>query len=194
MIIKGEYHDVLHQNDNIVSDSGWRSNKIVQDCGKFLAALMKKHFGEAVGVEYMAVGSGSTDPELFKTDPEQFKAYLEQFKGKVKSFFLNGSPPPFGDDWVWAKQILVEDIKFLTPEGNETTSPTNRIKIDVTFEETEPSLQTLVFKEFALVGVDGSLEPDKLFMINYVAHGPITKDKSMKLTRTVRLTFPIDNV
>jgi hypothetical protein len=183
MIIKGEYHDVLCRDGAPVHDSGWRSNTIVQDCGKFLAALMKKEFGETVGVEYMAVGSGSAGPGEFKT--------------KIASFFQSGSldapyTAPGGTDWVWAKKISVDDIKFLTPGGDVTTSATNRIKVEVTFLEEEPSRETLVFKEFALLGVNSALASDRLFLINHVSHGPITKDKSMKLTRTVRLTFPIE--
>jgi hypothetical protein len=183
MIIKGEYNDILFRDGIVVENRGWRSNSIVQDCGKFLAALMKKDFGETVGIEYMAVGSGHADVAGFKSDIENF----------FQSGVLNQPFPfPVGPNWVWAKKIEADDIKFVTDAGDVTTSATNRVKAEVTFDEIEPCEETLVFREFALLGIHSSLAADKLFFINYVAHGPITKDKSMKLTRTVRLTFPID--
>ena len=73
MNIKGEYRDVLSRNGTVIVDTRWKSNEIVDDYGRFLAALMKKAFEQKVGIEYIAVGSGS------KGDVE--------FKRRVKSFF-----------------------------------------------------------------------------------------------------------
>jgi hypothetical protein len=123
MKIKGEYRDILSKNGEVIVDTGWLSNVIVADYGRFLAALMKKDFNGQVGIDYMAVGSGSKDDV--------------EFKSRVKSF---------------------------------------------------------LFEEFALLGIDkesGSFVQEKLFFINYVDHGLITKDENMELTRTIILTFPI---
>ena len=194
MKIKGKYRDVLSRNGEVIVDTGWQSNVIVADYGKFLAALMKKDFiNEKVGIDYMAVGSGSTD-------------YVE-FRGKVEAFFDSRRPeklpkPTSKDNWVWAKEIEASDIKYVNDDDDEVVNGvTNRLRIEVTFrkeekgEEPEPSEKTLEFKEFALLGIDkttvGKFDTDKLFFINYVDHGPITKDKSMVLTRTIILTFPI---
>ena len=46
MEIKGEYRDILRRNNAAIIDTGWRSNTIADDFGRFLAALMKKPGGE----------------------------------------------------------------------------------------------------------------------------------------------------
>ena len=181
MKIKGEYRDVLSRNGEVIVDTGWQSNVIVADYGRFLAALMKKDFKQTVGIDYMAVGSGSENDEQFKT--------------RVKDFFK--STPESEDYWVWAKVIDVSDIKYLNPNDGEVTDVTNRLRIEVTFEKNEPSGDSFKFKEFALLGIDkksdGTFDTEKMFFfINYVDHGLITKDENMELTRTIILTFPIE--
>jgi hypothetical protein len=196
MRIKGEYRDILSRNGEVIVDTGWQSNDIVADYGRFLAALMKKDFEGLVGIDYMAVGGGSGN-------------YVE-FKDRVEAFFDSLSPdqlptPEPGDNWVGAKKIEPDWINYLDEEGNVVDDSdeniTNRLRIEVTFgkeeegEQPEPSEETLEFKEFALLGIDknsgGTFDTDKLFFINYVDHGLITKDKSMVLTRTVILKFPV---
>lgn len=193
MKIKGEYRDVLSRNGEVIVDTGWQSNVIVADYGRFLAALMKKDFiNGKVGIDYMAVGSGSKD--------------YADFRGKVEAFFDSERPgqlpkPTSKDNWVWAKKIEGGGIKYLNDEDKVVNDVTNRLRIEVTFrkeeegEQPEPSEETLEFREFALLGIDknsgGTFDTDKMFFINYVDHGPITKDKCMELTRTVILTFPV---
>lgn len=176
MNIKGIYRDVLIRNGEVIEDRGWNSNKIVEDYGIFLAALMKKDLKD-IGIEYMAVGGGSEG--------------AVSFKERVISFFKEEST----DIWVWAKGIdAVKDIKYLDEDDKEIADPTiktNKLKIDVEFLKDEPSkVETLVFNEFALLGIDNSHNTDTMFLINYVKHGEITKDTNMVLTRTVNLTFP----
>jgi hypothetical protein len=190
MNIKGEYRDVLSINGEVIEDTCWKSNDIVEDYGRFLAALMKKDFEQKVGIEYMAVGSGSKDDA--------------EFRDKVKKFFdwrNEGKSGPLEDEnyWTWAKEIDVDEIKYLDEAGKEVVDPdkiTNKLKIDVKFEEGEPSGDILVFKEFALLGIDknpdDTFDTKKMFFINYVGHERITKDKSMELTRSIKLRFPIE--
>ena len=200
MSIKGEYRDALSSNGEIILDTGWKSNAIMEDYGRFLAALMKKDFNGMAGIDYMAVGSGSDNNSSV-------------FKDKVVKFFnwLNESdsgdnPGPLeirkknekGYYWVWAKEIDADGIKYLDEDKKEVVGPdkiTNHLKIDLKFEEKEPCNDALVFKEFALLGIDkknGKLYPKKMFFINYVDHEPITKDEHMELTRTIKLRFPIE--
>ena len=201
MKIKGKYRDVLSRNGEVIVDTGWQSNVIVADYGKFLAALMKKDFiNEKVGIDYMAVGSGSTDYVEFKKKVADFKKNVIRYFKKLNN--SNSGPYSDANCWVWAKEIEADDIKYVNDDDDEVVNGvTNRLRIEVTFrkeekgEEPEPSEKTLEFKEFALLGIDkegGKFVPKKLFFINYVDHGPITKDKSMVLTRTIILTFPIE--
>ncbi|MCK4734853.1 MAG: hypothetical protein KAT65_20530 [Methanophagales archaeon] len=194
MNIKGEYRDVLSRNGTVIVDTRWKSNEIVDDYGRFLAALMKKAFEQKVGIEYIAVGSGSdNDCAVFKAKVEKF---FDEWYNTGKTGHLKGD-----NYWVWAKKIDVDNIIYLDDEGKEVRDPdifTNRLKIDVKFKKEEPSEDTLVFKEFALRGIDKKDKKDdksnteKLFFINYVDHGRITKDKSTELTRSIKLTFPIE--
>lgn len=182
MIIKGEYRDVLQVRGKPPEDRGWTSNSITDDYGKFLAALMKKSFPGKVGIEYMAVGNGSSG--------------WEDFREKIKSFLRLGSiETPFidGDNWVWVKKIGAEEMKFLDSDDVESDNViSNKLRINVAFAENEPSsTDTLIFGEFALFGIEETLDINKMFLVNYVSHGPITKDNNMNLTRTVRLSFPI---
>jgi hypothetical protein len=191
MKIKGEYRDVLSRNGEVIVDTGWQSNVIVADYGRFLAALMKKDFKRRkVGIDYMAVGSGSENDEDFKKQVEEF--FDSRKPGEL-------SEPTSTDNWVWAKEIEADRINYLDEKGNVVDDSakiiTNRLRIEVTFGKNEPSEETLEFKEFALLGIDkekGKFVQEKLFFINYVDHGLITKDKSMVLTRSIILTFPVE--
>jgi len=185
--IKGEYRDVIYRKGKVIMDNGWKSNTIVGDCGRFLAALMKKDFyGQAIGVEYIAVGTGNGE------NPEDFKDKLSGY------FEWLNHPENTEPEGVWAKKI--EDIKYLDEEDNEVpeteTNITNKLKISVTIGEDEPSEEPFNLKEFALVGIckdpdTSKFDLDRMFLINYVEHGVITKDNTMELSRTIKLTFPI---
>ena len=207
MKIKGKYRDILSRNGEVIVDTGWQSNVIVADYGKFLAALMKKDFERQVGIDYMAVGSGSNnDYAVFKDKVNDFFDKDEPNEGKSDPLEVGEKGK---DDyyWVWAKKIEAGDIKYVNDDDEEVVNGvTNRLRIEVTFgkeekgEEPEPSEKTLEFKEFALLGIDrntdGTFKKNidgtfKMFFINYVDHGSITKDKNMELTRTIILTFPI---
>jgi len=190
MKIKGEYRDLLIKNRDLIKDTGWKSNSITADYGKFLAALMKKEFNNKVGVEYIAVGSGSDNFPAFRQKAVDYFNWLK-----------SGNPAPYRDEekkyWIWVKKITPGDMAYLYPEGEDETGASNRLSIEVTIDESEPAKDTFDFKEFGLLGIDrgadGKFNTEKMFFINYVTHGQITKDEKMKLTRTVKLTFPINN-
>lgn len=181
MNIKGEYRDVLIKKGTVIEDRGWRSNSITEDYGRFLAALMKKEVTD-MGIEYIAVGSGSENVDSFKTNAANYFN-----KDKVK--------PENKNYWIWAKKIKPEKIIYLDKDDNATDIITNKLQIDITIEKSEPTNETLIFEQFALLGIgkkgNNSFDTDKMFLINYVDHGPITKDVSMELERTIKLTFPI---
>jgi hypothetical protein len=193
MIIKGKYRDILIRNGNVLQDRGWQSNTIVPDYGRFLAALMKKDFFASVGLEYLALGSGSQDNEVFRNK------MIDYFQS------LNEDEPHTGpleqnDDWVWAKGIEATNIKYLDTAGNipQEKEITNRLEIEVKIAQGEPTDSTLNFQEFALLGIDkdeqGKFDTDRMFLVNYVSHGLITKDKDMELSRTIKLLFPISEL
>ncbi len=189
MKIKGRYRDVLSKEGKIIKDFGWKSNRIVEDYGRFLAALMRKELSGQVGIEFMAVGNY-----------EDF----DVFQKKVALYFNTRDDKetcPLKDKknmgkWVWAKKIDANQIIYLYPDDEPANMITNKLKLNVTFEETEPSEETFGFREFALLGIykspEGKFDTKQMFFINYVNHDLITKDMTMKLSRTIKLTFPIE--
>jgi hypothetical protein len=183
MNIEGKYRDILSRNGATLVDTGWNSNAIVADYGRFLAALMKKDFEGQVGIEYMAVGGSDEGASEFKT--------------RVEKFF-NKEELTTEDEWVWAKKIYPDDMTYLDTDGNEISDPkirTNKLRIDVTFAKNEPPGGDSDLREFALLGIyedsGGTFDTSRMFFVNYVWHGLITKDESTELTRTVILTFPV---
>lgn len=186
--IKGEYRDIISHRGVPFEDRGWRSNTIVADFGLFMASLLKKEYGSLVGLEYLAVGSGTQNADAFKV--------------RMETFFSNvhggSSPNAYQEDsygWVWARKIEGSDMSFLQ-DGNPTNDITNTLQISLDIEAGTPldgsgQAQTLEFREFALLGIDGT-DSGTLRMVNYVNHGVITKDPTMKLTREIRLKFPVE--
>ncbi len=188
MNIKGQYRDVITKNNEVLKDYGWRYNTIVADYGRFLAALMKKDFLAPVGIEYLAVGSGSLDNEAFRNKMIGYFEWLNENETHTGPLIQDNT-------WVWAKKIETANIKYLDTAGIMTGEVTNRLEIEVKIAQNEPTAVTLGFQEFALLGIDrgtnGEFDTSKLFLVNYVIHGPITKDKDMELSRTIKLIFPI---
>lgn len=194
MFIQGKFRDVLKRNEEVIEDRGWKSNKIVPDFGNFLAAVMKKEFKKdikdeknvsiGVGIEYIAVGCGSNDPDVFKTRVGEFFKNVKSDE-QNKPYRYDGNP----DNWVWVKRIDNSDIEYVSGESN-------KLQINVTFDNDNPiAAQSLKFEELALLGyhdLGTATDPEKkLFFINYATHGTITKEKDMVVTRTINLTFPI---
>jgi hypothetical protein len=189
MKITGEYRDVLTSNGAVVVDMGWRSNAIVNDFGRFLAALMKRDFNINVkdrsGIDYIAFGSGSATDDEFKSRIIEF---LKKYPDLSKP--LRSDSPKY---WVWAKQIDKSSMKYLDASQVESQNPTNVIRIEVVVGENEPPQETLDIKEFGLFGMDrqdnGSPRLDRVFFVNYINHEMIGKTPDMILNRTIVLKF-----
>lgn len=183
MKIRGKFRDILMQGKDIILDSGWRSNEIVSDLGRFLAALMKKQFDNVVGIEYIAVGDGSKDLGEFKKNVSDYFDSTSTTNPLKRPLKLSS-----GDGWVWAKKIDKEDMLFLGQQSADEI--TNKIQVSVNFFENEPSGETLNFTQFGLLGISES-DKKRMFFLNYKTHDPIPKNKEMTLSRTVMLEFPI---
>ena len=202
MDIKGEYRDILSRNGDVLVDTGWNSNTIDADYGRFLAALMKKDFDGQVGIEYMAVGNRSGE------DNGSDEGASSKFKTRVKDFFEwrnkdegNVGPHIVDENWVWAKKINPDDMIYLDNAGDEISDPkirTNKLRIDVAFAKNEPPEGASDLREFALLGIykdpTGKFDTSRMFFVNYVDHGLITKEMDTEFTRTVILTFPLQEV
>jgi hypothetical protein len=172
--IRGVYCDILKgPNDNIIYDSGWVSNRIVDRCRKLLAGFMKNDPSEGIeGIQYLAVGKG-----LEKWDTE-------------------GAPPPdssvteLTDPNPFTIDVKNLSLVYLKENDEEVKGPpTNRLQITATLGPDEPpavaSVSSYPLREFGLFGKFGG-EP---YMIDCIRHPVIHKDVSATLIRVLRLYF-----
>jgi hypothetical protein len=172
--LKGIYRDVLKdQNNNIIFDSGWVSNLIVDRCRILLAAFMKNDQNKQTwGISCLKVGQGNEDWDNKGIDPPTVA-----LAGLV-------DPAPFVID---AADL---DIVYLNETNAEVNEPTCRIQVTATLgtgqpQPPNPDLSTYPLREFGLFGKFG----DDDYMIDCIRHPVIHKDVSTTLIRVVRLYF-----
>jgi len=169
--IKGIYRDVLvDQQRRIIHDSGWVSNTIVNTCRILLASFMKGNLNDlsagATGIQYLVVGQG--DPAW---DGHPMSPQLEDrdlFDKTTNRFELRDF-----------------NLAYLDESNHVVDTPTHRLQIKTMIKAGEPPGETYALREFGLFGRFGGEE----YMINYVIHPVIHKDKLTELTRTIRLFF-----
>ncbi|WP_432949924.1 hypothetical protein ACQPXM_17740 [Kribbella sp. CA-253562] len=169
--LSGRYRDVLLGHDGrVVWDRGWRSNTIVGDCRKLLAALVRGA-PAATGITGLRVGAGlaawdasgpptATSGTTRLVDPNPFTA----------------GPAALRMDFLTAATV--------------SATPTNRLQIHVTLGPNLPSWPdgnhpVSSLREFGLAAtLDGAP-----VLLNYVTHPVIAKDPASTLQRTIWLTF-----
>jgi len=168
--IKGIYRDLLKgPNDDIIYDSGWVSNRIVDRCRKLLAGFMKND--QPKGIQFLAVGQGK------------------------KEWDTSGAPPPNSsvtklmDPNPFTIDVKNLSLVYLKENDEEVKGPTNRLQITATLGTNEPpavaSVSSYPLREFGLFGKFGG----KDYMIDCIRHPVIHKDVSATLIRVVRLYF-----
>lgn len=140
------------------------NNLVVDKCSVLIAGLMK---GALPGIQYFAVGSGSS------------------------SWSNSSLPSPATTDTqllaeTYRKAITANDIKFIDSNNNESSTPTNRLQIKVTFNESEANGE---LRELAIFGGGATATKNSGYMLNRKIHALIYKTSGMKLERIIRFTF-----
>ena len=169
-LIKGCYRDVLTDSQRRVQwDSGWRSNLVVHNCNRLLAALMKRHEGMD-GILYWAIGEGAADWDSILPSPLLTTSRLTS---EV------------------ARQALAADgIVYLDDANEPIETPSPRLEVTAEFQgEDFVSNGFQPLREFGLFGGDAAEAPDSGLMIDYVIHPRIDLTPGMALSRQLRLTF-----
>jgi len=168
--IKGIYRDELTDAaGQLIYQSDWKSNTIVESCRIFLAKVMKngdQAFNGELGIQALQVGIGN---DKWDTD---------------------GTPPPTEtqESLVDPEPVVMTNlsIDYLDKTDQPVSDPTSRIQIRATLEAKEPAgFMSYPLREFGLVGHFGNEE----YLLNYVTHPVIHKDQLTTLTRTIRLYF-----
>jgi hypothetical protein len=171
----GMYRDVLENSKGeVLHDSGWRANTIVDGCRLLLAGFMKNDASQGLQKLYVGEGKEEWDTQ-WDDNPAPAPAPVT----------TEGLENPYSTGVVLKKA----DIDYLDGSDKPVLSPTNRIQIKVKLEPGYPAplapLMTYPLREFGLFGVfDG-----KEFMVNCIRHPVIHKDASSTLYRIVRLYF-----
>lgn len=176
--LRGEYHDVLRGPDGqIVWDRGWKSNAIVGDCRKLLAAFMRGGQPAADGLFGLQVGGGLDAWDTTGPPPATSGQAALVDTHPFTLPYLPGDP---------ANKVTID---FLDG-GTVTANPTNKLQIQANLGTNQPNWPdsfhpTGNLREFGLVAKLGTAT----ILINYVTHPVIAKDPASTLERTIWLTF-----
>ncbi len=169
--IKGIYRDLLKEaNGQVLYDSGWVPNTIVERCRILLAGFMKNE--PSNGIQFLAVGRG------------------------LNAWDISGAPAPdtkTTTDLVtrFEPTIAVAELGlvYLDEGANAVGGPTNRLQVTATLPPGYPvpisPLSTYPLREFGLFGRFGGID----FMINSIRHPVIHKDAAATLIRVIQLHF-----
>lgn len=139
-------------------------NLVVDRCSVLIAGLMK---GSMIGLQYFAVGSGSSswqNENLPSPEASDVKLLNETFR----------------------KTITAGDVTFIDSANEESSTPTNRLQIKVTFNENEANGE---LRELGIFGGNATATKDSGYMLNRKIHALIYKTSGMKLERIIRFTF-----
>lgn len=162
--IKGEYTDTIrYANGDVEVVKG--ENLIVDGLLRLVTTLLGVKSGYT-GLKYWAVGQGNSSwdnstPEALTTDTE-----LTNEIGR--------------------KQISASDMTWVTSNGSDSSTPTNRLKVRVTFGANEC---VGTWREFGLFGGNATDSRNSGIMINHKNHSVITKTNEMEIEREIIFTF-----
>lgn len=162
--IKGEYTDTIrYANGDVEVVKG--ENLIVDGLLRLVTTLLGVKSGYT-GLKYWAVGQGNSSwdtstPDALTTDTE-----LTNEIGR--------------------KQISASDMTWVTSNGSDSSTPTNRLKVRVTFGANEC---VGTWREFGLFGGNATDSRNSGIMINHKNHSVITKTNEMEIEREIIFTF-----
>jgi hypothetical protein len=173
VIAKGQWLDIYKdKNGNVVGVSSgtienpeFKDNLAMDNSAIAAASLFKGEVGY-LGVKYWAVGIANTNPSsqtLIKLENEVFR-----------------------------KEILPENIQFMTEAGEISATPTNIIEMNLVFESDEGNVNVGAgerWLEFAIFGGNASATKDSGLILNRVVHNEIPKDSGLAVERKMRFTY-----
>jgi hypothetical protein len=173
--INGRYQDVLRNaQGRLLWQSGWRSNRILNNCSRLLAALMKGEAG-IQGLRYWAVGQGERRWDATLPNPQLASTQLTSELVRLP--------------------LSAEQITYIDSQNAPSATPTNRLQVTVDIDgSTLVSSGFQPLREFGLFGGDATETANSGLMINQVIHPRIDIAPDMTLSRTLHLTFMAEAV
>jgi hypothetical protein len=170
-LIEGIYRDrLVGPNNEVLLDSGWKSNMIVLRCRVLLAGFMKNE-ASARGIQSLKFGKGDAAWDQLAQPPKPDPNSLDQLVDTA----------PF------IIPLANLKLEYLNPRNSDLSAQaTNCVQISATLGPGQPPApDPYPLREFGLFGQMNNTE----FMIDYVRHPVIEKDSLMTLDRKVRLIF-----
>jgi hypothetical protein len=134
--LTGAYRDRLASGGAVVSDRGWRANRIVSDCNRLLAALMRGR-GGLQGILYLALGQGEAGWD-------------------GRSVAAPAGASTLAREWL-RRPVAPGDIRFIDALGDPVEAPTDRPEIALTFNGADLIESGYIsLREFGLFGGDAT--------------------------------------
>jgi len=164
----GSYRDqVVNKAGQVLSDTYWQSNTIVDHAWPLLAGLLKND-PALEGILYWAVGAGDPLWDTARATPSPSAAHLHLESAR--------------------QAVDPDNIAYLNPDTSVSLSPTACIEVSAVFNWPDDRL----LREFGLFGGDASEAADSGLLINCVIHPRINLEGGTDLTRRVRFTLKPD--
>lgn len=161
--VTGDYKDIIkYKNGKIETKEG--HNIVVTSFLNLVTSLLA---GKAGGIKYWAIGSGESSWSSSLPEATTSETQLTNEIGR--------------------KAINTSDITFISESGEVSDTPTNKLKITVTFGYDEC---TGTWREFGLFGgTSASSNANSGILIDKKNHADITKSAEMEITRELTLTL-----
>ena len=143
-------------------------NLVVNSFVNLIMSLLSRKTGYK-GITQWAVGSGLSSWDSLPVSPSLHETSLTSEIGR--------------------KAIIPSDMKFIDSEGNESSDPTNILRIRVTFEADECNG---IWREFGLFGGDATSDLNSGILVDKRHHEVITKTSTMAIERTIVFTLNLN--
>lgn len=162
--VKGEYTDTIRYADGTVEVIK-SHNLIVDGLYKIITSLLSAKGGYS-GLQYWAVGSGNPSWDSELPNPQTSDTRLTQEIGR--------------------KKIQPSDFAWVNASGEVQSTPTNRLRVRVTFSNSECDG---AWREFGLFGGNATSTANSGIMMNHKNHPVVNKTSEMEIEREIIFTF-----
>lgn len=163
----GHIIDKIYDRNGKLIDTIEGHNIVVNSFVKLIMALCKDK-DKYNGIQYWAVGSGSTSWDSELPEPSINATKLESEIGRVA--------------------INPSDITFLNSNMEPSEEPTNILQIRHIFDVSDCNGE---WREFGIFGGDASQDADSGILINKKHHVLINKNSDIMIERTMRFTISL---
>jgi len=164
---KGKVRDKIYVDGELVEDTGFRENVIVEDVNLLISALFSRNEPDHVGIQYWAVGEGLD--EWDEQDPPDGDVQASTLKNEIDRLELGS-----------------DHIDYLDEDENVVAGITNKIRIVRVFGKDDANG---TWMELGLFGGDAEDKEDTGILINHLPHPIIEKRENMTVERTLIITF-----